>query len=254
MEYSDLINLVETNCINELNENGEFFFGSRKSLKEKNGVMIVGLNPGGNGLPTIKENIKKYNSNSKMNYYSAYLDQCWHDPYYSNYETCPKCLLHCKEFNIMHLTKHQKMIVQIANKLDLDLRTTPSFNAFWKQTKTANDLAVYYKNKYNIKLNDYFVKYIFPVFNNVIIKNDIKLIICLGNGIENSSFSFFLNAFGLDKTNIINITNNYRDGRYYNVRDGLVVFGIPHPSFHILSQLGLNSIKDIFDNLTIAST
>src|SRR5258708_1824372 len=79
---------------------GECLMSGTDTLDNGNGVMILGLNPGGGNdgseLPPLRDQIREFRE-KRGGPFSAYLDQCWH---YTNtraafqgwpQRTCGKC-------------------------------------------------------------------------------------------------------------------------------------------------------------------
>lgn len=246
MQFSEFRNLIEKYYPQVLEESGEVFFGSRNSLTNSNGIAIIGLNPGGSGLPEISKNIERYGNDKSTLDFSGYLDQCWHEPYFSSGEKCPKCLSSLEKEGIVHQDRHQKMISKIAKSVGFDLRRTIAMNAIWIQTRSAAELRSYLAKSGNKNMLDLFKMKFFPIFKEIFAKCNIKLVLCLGNGESESSFEFFRNTLGIDRKYVVRITENYRDGRYFEaIVDGkrILLFGIAHPSMHITSDIGIEELK-----------
>lgn len=254
MNLNEAINLISRRDPSILNEHGEVFFSSRNSFNYNNKVMTIGLNPGGEGLPAIQENLVRFWNNKKTENYSGYLDQCWHEPHFSKYEMCDKCKTAYRTSDVIHQDPHQKRVAKIANYLDLNLRECISLNAIWSQTRSANQLIEKTKNESITDLNRLFkIKY-FPVIEEIIIRHGIKLVICLGNGKSSSAFSLFQYAFGLNDNNLVTIEGNYLNGKYFilnpNSNSTVIFFGIPHPSRFQLKETGMNILKNLYENIS----
>jgi len=246
LEFHQLISAIERHSPDILEENGDVYFGGKVALREPNGIALVGLNPGGIGLPSIRNNLEIFLKDSGKEYYSGFIDQCWHEPEYSKYETCGLCKLSLISNGIVHLGRHQKMILKIAEVCGFDLRKTVAINAIWTQTRTAYDLRLYLRDKGFPRMEEFFRSKFFPIFQELFRECRTRLIICLGNGVSESSFSFFRAALKVAVSDVVNISTDYRDGRYFMATiNGLktLFFGIPHPSLHTLSDLGMAQLK-----------
>jgi hypothetical protein len=252
MDFAELRKIIEQNSKDILNEPGEVFFGSPNSLKHPNGIALVGLNPGGSGLPSIQENLTRYEREVQNPDFSGFLDQCWHEPYYSRYERCPRCTHSLETSGIVHQDRHQKMVSRIADFAGFDLRETIALNAIWIQTRSAADLRHYLKSRNQRNMSELFKSTFFPTFRELFKRTNTRLIICLGNGVSESSFEFFRNALNVNRDHIDCLSDNYRDGRYFEIEtDGVkrTFFGIPHPSLHITGQQGLLKLREILTKM-----
>lgn len=245
MKFSDLVKKINEVYPEVMGQSGEVFFGSRDSLQESNGIAIVGLNPGGNGqLSKIRENMENYEKNIKRDDFSGYLDQCWHEPEFSNYQTCDKCKNSLKDNEIVHQVRHQKMIKKIADESGFDLRKTISTNAIWVQTRSATELRELLK-KEGTNTRDIFKEKYFKIFNYIFTECKIYFVLCLGNGAYDSPLALFAHALGVKDFN--NIGNNYRDGKFFTANiDGrcTTFFGIAHPSIHTTTANGIEKIRE----------
>lgn len=248
MKFSDLVEKINEVYPEVMGQPGEVFFGSRDSLNESNGIAIVGLNPGGNGqLSTIRENLDNYEKNIKRDDFSGYLDQCWHEPEFSEYRTCEKCETSLKEKGIVHQVRHQRMIKEIADEVGenyFNLRRTISTNAIWVQTRSATKLRELLK-KQGTNTRDIFKEKYFKIFNYIFAECKIDFVLCLGNGAYESPLALFAHALGVKEFN--NIGNNYRDGKFFTANiDGrcTTFLGIAHPSMHTTTANGIEKIKE----------
>lgn len=251
MEFSEFIKITERHCRPEvLSQPGEVFFGSRNSLRKSNGVAIVGLNPGGNGLGTITQSLSLYEKNVKQDNFSGYMDSCWHDPYFSRNETCEMCARSLETHGTVHQDRHQKMVQKIADESDLDLRKTISLNAIWIQTRTASALSKYCKTQ-GKTTTKFFEENFLKVFEDLFQECGVNFVLCLGNGKINSSFALFRDALGAPSFECV--SDNYRDGRFFTAKMNdrkITFFGIAHPSMHTTTTIGINAIKNQISNCT----
>lgn len=246
MNFPDLKELITNFYPEVLDEPGEVFFGSTSSLTNSNGIAIIGLNPGGRGLPTVRDNLTQYESHENSSRYSGYLDQCWHEPYYSRYKKCPRCIESLSKTGTVHQDRHQKMISIIAQTIEINLRETISMNAIWIQTKTAAQLREHLAKNKKKNMKNLFKDNAYPIFCKIFSSCNIQLVICLGNGATESSFEFFRTSTNTPKKSLTHVSNNYRDGRYFEStinKQRILFFGVPHPSRHTTSQLGMDTLK-----------
>ena len=245
MEFSDLIETINQFYPEVMDQPGEVFFGSRDSLRKSNGIAIIGLNPGGNGqLSTIRENLNNYENNITRSDFSGYLDQCWHEPEFSKYQTCERCKNSLKINKIIHQVRHQRMIKEIADESGFDLRKTISTNAIWAQTRSVRELRELLRSQ-GTNTMDIFTEKYFKIFNHIFKKCSIDFVLCLGNGAYDSPLALFAHALGVKEVN--NIGNNYRDGKFFtaNIEGRCTTFlGIAHPSMHTTTANGIEKIKE----------
>lgn len=253
MELSEVLELINEQDKTILDESGEVFFSSRNSFISNNKVMFIGLNPGGEGLPTIRENLERFWGNKNTESFSSYLDQCWHEPYFSNYKTCERCKIELERTGKIHPMIHQKRVSLIAEKLNIDLRQSISLNAIWSQTRTAADLAKQVRGNKRSSLSEIFESRYFPIIHKIISKHEIKLVICLGNGEEESPFSLFKTAYKIKESGVLTYEGHYLNGKYFSVKKSGVAevhyFGIPHPSRLQLTELGMGKLMEIYGKI-----
>jgi hypothetical protein len=247
MDFIEFSAIVKRQIPDLLNEPGEVFFGSKQSLRKSNGIAIVGLNPGGSGLSSIEDNLRRYEEDSTSEYFSSYLDRCWHEPSFSKYETCQKCEYSLRVSQKIRQDDHQKRVERIANEVGFDLRETLSLNAIWIQTRSAWHLQDLLKARNMHNMSNLFLDRFFPVFDHLFEDCGINLIVCLGNGKEDSPFEFFRLAYGIESTQVVVVGDHYRNGKYFekkiNGRETLV-FGVPHPSRFNMSPLGIRTLAE----------
>lgn len=248
MEFNEFIELIEKHSPELFDENGDAYFGSKSALRDSNGIALVGLNPGGIGLPSIRKNLDLFLSDTSKELYTGFLDQCWHEPEYSNYKTCTLCDLSIKEHGYVRLGRHQKMIARIAEFCEFSLRESISINAIWIQTKDSSDLKAQLKKNNQSKVSEFFRNKFFPIFEELFFRCNIRFVICLGNGVSDSSFSLFKKALNVNNQDVINVSADYRDGRHFIAHVmgvKTLFFGIPHPSLHTLSDIGMEKLRSL---------
>lgn len=246
MHFSEIKDLINEFYPEVLDEPGEVFFGSKNSLARSNGVAIIGLNPGGSGLSTVNENLSRYENNLNDLNFSGYLDQCWHEPFFSRYESCPKCLAALSASGMVHQDRHQKMVSTLAHSIGINLRETIAMNAIWIQTRTAVELQQYLAKTKHKNMLSLFTDKVFPIFKEIFSRCETKFVICLGNGSADSSFELFRSASNTPRNAIVCVSNNYRDGKYFETHINgtrILFFGVAHPSLHITSSLGIETMQ-----------
>lgn len=247
MEFKDLRDLIEERCASLLEIPGEIYFGSERALLEPNGVAIIGLNPGGEGLGSLREDLDRWEREPRRETFSGYLDVCWHEPEFSRRETCSRCQRSLSDPAKMHVIpqRHQSTVIGIAESLGIDLRKTLALNAIWLQTKDAVKLRSRIKTLGCATISAAFETYFFPVIRALIERCKTRLVLCLGNGQTESSFSLLRDAFGVSQSAIVEVGDSYRDGRYFVYQD-VVFFGIAHPSMHSLTPAGLRRLQEVW--------
>lgn len=208
-----------------LDRPGEVLMSGLDTLSKATNVSIMGYNPGGDGLPSISEQLGGYLTSKKTQHsYSAYVDQCWHKGFWPN-QICPTCIAS----GAILPDRHQKGVREMADIVGFDLRKALSINAIFCQTTTVKaflfDSLKEKKSGWHI-FNEYF----WPVHRWLL--KDVtctKLLICLGNADGDSSFSYIAKSLGVEKNGIHSLGPTYGFGKYFH--DGeMLIIGIPHPS------------------------
>ena len=248
MTFDELRALVELHCEGLLDLPGEVYFGSLEALSAPNGLAIIGLNPGGNGLPPIRQHLARYQHVVKPGF-SGYLDQCWHEPAFSKNECCTKCQQSLVKYHKVHQQRHQKMVERIAKELGADLRRTLALNAIWLQTPNADVLRSLLAELRLPKMNQLFQQQFFPAIDALLSRCETRLVLCLGNGASESAFSFFRNAHHVPPDRVVAVSDDYRDGCYFiHETEGIrrIYFGIAHPSMHSTGAAGLNRLAALW--------
>lgn len=248
MTFDELHALVELHCEGLLDLPGEVYFGSLEALSAPNGLAIIGLNPGGKGLPPIRQHLAQYRQLVKPGF-SGYLDQCWHEPAFSRNEVCTKCQASLAKYRKVHQQRHQKTVERIADKLGADLRRTLALNAIWLQTPNADALRSLLAELRLPKMNLLFQQQFFPVIDALLSRCETRLVLCLGNGASESAFSFFREAHRVPPHSVVAVSDDYRDGRYFiHETVGLrrIYFGIAHPSMHSIGAAGLAQLAALW--------
>lgn len=251
MTYDDLSEAVHLHCGAFLDYPGEVYFGSRQALSRCNGLAIVGLNPGGENGPTMRERLSRYATEPSRDRFSGYLDQCWHEPKYSEGDECEACNTSLHQYGHVRLVRHQKTVVRISDELEIDLRQALAFNAIWLQTQNASKLRKFLREQHPPQsLTSHFQQLSLPVFQEVFDRCNVRLVLCLGNGVSDSAFSLFRKALGVPAEAVTQVGQSYRDGRYFDSVSGghrRTYFGIAHPSLHETTSAGLNELKAQWD-------
>ncbi len=251
MTFDELQALVELHCASLLDLPGEVYFGSLDALSDSNGFAVIGLNPGGSDLPSIRENLARYRQSAKRRF-SGYLDVCWHEPFFSHYQTCGPCSASLAANGKVRQQRHQKTVELIANELEVDLRETLALNAIWLQTPSAAALKSFLANHHLPKMDQLFQQQFFPAIDTLLSRCATRFVLCLGNGASESAFSFFRAALGVPLDKIVSVSDDYRDGRYFaHEAEGFrrVYFGIAHPSMHSIGPAGLARIRTLWREL-----
>jgi len=254
MDYQRMEQLIKKYASEYLDKPGEVFFSSKTAFKDNNGVMFIGLNPGGNKLPPIRNHLKSYwkqesTTYYSTNHYSGFLDQCWHEPEFSEGKICKKCEEAKKTSNgCIEPNRHQKRVREIAKHLGIDLRKSVSTNAIWIQTRDAITLSG------EINIYKVFSESFFPIFLEIFKETKPKLVICLGNGVEGSSFGLFHRAIETDKTAITSVAN-FKNGKFFQWQNShvgkIIFFGTPHPSRFELTSKGLDLLKEMYSKFRV---
>nr|WP_316640016.1 hypothetical protein [uncultured Roseateles sp.] len=255
MKFDELRALIELHCADLLDKPGEVYFGSLDALSHPNGLAIIGLNPGGSELPSMRENLDRYSQEGRQRF-SGYLDTCWHEPFFSRYETCSKCESSLVKSKKVHQQRHQRTVDHIATELDIDLRETLALNAIWLQTPNTDSLRQLLAQLQLPKMESLFQAKFFPVIDELLDRCKVRLVLCLGNGATESSFNFFREALGVSRTDVVHVSDDYRDGRYFvHDRNGQrrIYFGIAHPSLHSTRPAGLARLRDLWATTTKAT-
>ncbi len=248
MTFDDLRALAELHCQAVLDLPGEVYFGSLEALSAPNGLAIIGLNPGGEGLPPIRQHLARYRQEVKPDF-SGYLDQCWHDPEFSKNAVCTKCQKSLAKSGKVHQQRHQKTVEKIANVLGVNLRRTLALNAIWIQTPSADALRRRLSELQLPRMDQLFQQQFFPAIDALLSRCETRFVLCLGNGASESAFSFFRVAHGVPPDQVMAVSDDYRDGRYFvheaaGVRR--IYFGIAHPSMHSVGVAGLARLLILF--------
>lgn len=243
------------------NERGECLMSGTDTLDSNDGVMILGLNPGGgrdgSELPPLKDQVEAFRRR-REGPFSTYLDECWHYTRQTDgfvgwpHRTCDACAGASTPASTNEPTikqeKHQKAVSSIAKDLRFDLRRAVALNAFWVQTTDAVALAGQARASTHgsgagahakATVSSLFSRVYLPIIRDLIAGAKISRIICLGNGRYLSPFRLLADAYGVSD---VSWKSEYREGRSFE-RDGLRVFGIPHPSMHTLSVTGRDNIR-----------
>ncbi len=250
MDFDELCQLVEKHCKALLQHKGEIYFGSQSALSNPNGIALVDLNPGGTGLDTLSQDLVHWEKSQQRVDSVAYLDMCWHEPFFSERRTCERCCssLEDPELGHVHLQPHQKRVLEISRSVGFDLRSSLAFNAIWLQTKDAEALVDLLNKLHLDSMQSVFCTYFFRFFREFFDKCNTRLVICLGNGEEESSFALFRDALAVPSKEVRWVGNNFKDGKYF-VHEGsnkVVYFGVPHPSRHAFSDVGLQKLKQLW--------
>lgn len=250
MDFDELCQLVDKHCKALLHHRGEIYFGSQLALSNPNGIALIGLNPGGTGLDTLSQDLVYWGKSRQRVDSVAYLDVCWHEPFFSARQTCDRCYsaLRDPELGHVHLQPHQKRVMEISKSVGFDLRSSLAFNAIWLQTKDAQALVDLLNKLHLDSMQAVFGTYFFPFFRDFFDKCNTRLVICLGNGEEKSSFALFRDALAVPTKDVRWVGNNFKGGKYF-VHEGknkVVYFGVPHPSRHSFSDVGLQKLKQLW--------
>lgn len=217
---------------------GEVLMSGVDTLSRQTKVMIMGFNPGGQGLSTIPDHLMEYFDSpsakrvrSPKTNYSTYLHQCWDEAHWIKGETCDVCLQAFKQTEKIRQHLHQQRVERVADALGIDLTKTLAINAIFQQSKDIPSL----RTGISGSLLSHFLTVYWPVHQWLINKVlDTRLIICLGNGNDESSFSFLRHALNVDASAVV-VNGSYRHGKYFDVGD-IRVIGIPHPSRFAVSE------------------
>jgi hypothetical protein len=218
---------------------GEVLMSGVDTLSRQTKVMIMGFNPGGQGLNTIPDHLVEYFDSpsvkrvriAKENY-SAYLHQCWDEDYWVKAETCEGCLKSFGQTGKIRQHRHQQTVEQVADALGVDLTKALAINAIFQQSVDIPLL----RAELSESLFKHFLRVYWPIHNWLIDEVlDTRLIICLGNGNDESSFSFVRRALKIKASAVMCNGDDYRDGKYFET-EKFKVIGIPHPSRFGLSD------------------
>lgn len=250
MEFQDLRKLIEENacCRELLGQPGEIYFGSEMALRQPNGVAVIGLNPGGTGLGSLRKDLDLWESNPKRESFVSYLDVCWHEPAFSSRKTCGRCDAALKNPDVRHVIpdRHQARVIEISEKARFDLRKSLALNAIWIQTATAEDLRKRLAQEGLGTMQAIFEKCFYPVLRELLNGCGTRFVLCLGNGQDGSAFSLLRRAVNVSAENVEQVGPSYRDGRYFE-HNGVVYFGVAHPSRHKTSKTGLERIRQLWE-------
>lgn len=247
MTFEELRALVEQHCADLLELPGEVYFGSLDALSQPNGIAIVGLNPGGSSLPPMRENLARYPLGDKK-VFSGYLDQCWHDPWFSRYETCDRCAASLAKDRKVHQQPHQRTVEALVTALGADLRKALALNALWIQTRNAVELKRLLAQLQLPRLGALFQRRFFPVIQELLDACDVRLVLCLGNGASDSAFELFRQALGVPRSAVEHVSRDYRDGRHF-MHGKRLYFGIAHPSMHQTRPAGVERLQALWRQL-----
>lgn len=244
---------------------GECLMSGADTLDSSNGVMILGLNPGGGNhgseLPPLRDQIREFREN-RGGPFSAYVDQCWHytRPGFQGWpqQTCRRCEA-TGDGATVNQVSHQKRVSEVVTKLGLDLRQTVALNAVWVQTQDAKalrqkaaDSADHLGLLGRPTVSDLFEHVYFPILRVLIAGAGIRHVLCLGNGRRDSSFALLADAYGkrdpaVHKAVQREWCHSYRHGRSFVTAD-LRVFGVPHPSRCLLSNEGVTALGEWYES------
>ncbi len=248
MTFDELQALAELHCGDLFDLPGEVYFGSLEALNAPSGMAIIGLNPGGKGLPPIRQHLARYRHEVKPGF-SGYLDQCWHEPEFSKNEVCEKCRTSLAKDGKVQEQRHQKTVEKIAHELSVDLRRTLALNAIWIQTPNADALRSLLSELRLPKMDQLFQQRFFPAIDALLARCETRFVLCLGNGTSESAFSFFREAHRVAPQSVVAVSDDYRDGRYFvHEAEGIrrVYFGIAHPSMHSIGSVGLTRLRTLW--------
>jgi hypothetical protein len=254
MDFKELKELVEVHCTSMLDLPGEVYFGSEVALQEPNGVAIIGLNPGGvpegGGVVSLRGDMDRWARNPLKANFSGFLDVCWHEPEFSRRETCSRCKVALSDPAKKHVIpqRHQATVIGIAGRVGFDLRKTLALNAVWLQTKDADTLHQRIKMLGYADLSSAFESCFFPVIRALFESCSTRLVLCLGNGQTDSSFSLLRGALRVSKSAVVEVGGSYRDGRFF-LHEGVVYFGIAHPSMHTPTPMALTRLQELWQAL-----
>lgn len=228
------------------NVSGEVLMSGIDTLSNQTKILIMGFNPGGQGLGKIAEHLLEYIDHpnpkrvrSPHNNFSSYLHQCWDESYWIRGETCEVCLESYNQEEKIKQHTHQKRVEKIADALEINLTKVLAINAIFEQSR---NIAVL-KSRISESLIDYFMRVYWPIhkwlINEVL---DTRIIICLGNGNTESSFAFLRHALKVEASKVV-LNGSYHHGKYFDSGD-IRVIGIPHPSRFPIS----NDLKILLQN------
>ncbi len=104
---------------------GECLMSGVDTLDSANndGTMILGLNPGGERLPALKDQVQMFFRDCSSGW-SCYLDQCWHA---ESGEPRARCAV-CAKTDAVKKKVHQRTVVEIAEYLGCDLHRAVTRN------------------------------------------------------------------------------------------------------------------------------
>lgn len=209
-----------------------------------NHTMILGLNPGGDRLPPLGEQVKEFFEKCSGPW-SCYIDQCWHPSGTESATGCgptDRCGMCSQPDGIKHKF-HQKRVRALADSLRLDLHRTLTMNAIFNSSRNADGIRnLAGSSRSPVPPKDLFRDVFFSVVKRAITEARINHVICLGNGQGTSSFSLMANAYGLVSNDLWSRPS--RDVRFFEA-DDLKVAGVPHPSWPTkLSDEGMQKLKE----------
>lgn len=199
------------------------------------GTMIMGLNPGGVRLPPLNKQVGMIFEHCKSAW-SCYQTQCWHYAEGHPHKYCDGC----GSREGVKFRPHQTRVQNLATHVGIDLTKTLSVNAFFVETRDATELASVGRSLGFDSYREFFKKVYLPFHLKVIERAGIRRVICLGTGRGLSSFALLGDALGGLSDDVWK--PRYPEGRQFKA-GSLHVFGVPHPSWHTLSDRGVDSFK-----------
>ena len=161
-----VISAVSRHLGDDSNKSGDVLYNGWDTLRQSNGLYIMGLNPGGKP-DEIKTSVVDSLTELKDNHCS-YEDECWR-------KSCQDCR------NKEHLgqSRHQSRVKQLAQVLGYNnIREAFAANAIFIRSKNQGDIQESSFEKCWL-IHQLFLSIVQP-----------KIILCLGNGKRSSSFAF----------------------------------------------------------------
>lgn len=215
MTDSNIRNMVKSEVKKHLGDDAEksgaVLYNGWNTLCSKNGLYIMGFNPGGdpNKITTsVTESLEELRDK-----YCSYWDECWR-------KSCPDdCIKHRGE------SRHQERVRSLAEILGFDIRETVAVNAVFLRSKTQNDLNASW---------DIFEK-CWLVHEKVLSIVRPKIILCLGNGEPRSAFAFLRKKVSPNTQ-----PNSDRVKSFVSEVMKCFVIGVRHPS-----HPWFNPVKDL---------
>lgn len=210
---------------------------------KNNHTMILGLNPGGDRLPALAEQVRQFFKDCSGPW-SCYVDQCWHPSDTDPTRGCgprDRCG-ECSQPEGIKYKPHQSRVRALAEFLNIDLHRTLTLNAIFYSSRNA--VAIKDLKGLPAELASpraVFKEVFFPIVQQLIQTAKIRHVICLGNGQSASSFSLMASAFGVTDETIW--SRKSPEVRFFK-SDGVEVAGVPHPSWPTkLTEKGANELK-----------